>query len=294
LPTPVETIGYPRTVTNTLEGQIALARHGISAGSIDGRGGAQTAAAFKAFQMQNGLNQTGWLDRETRQALNLDEKPFRPLRIEPQDIERLQPVPTTWLGKSELDRLDFETILELVAERSASHPGLIVRLNPGLNWNRVEAGTEVIVPASDYPPPRRAARARISLSGHWLRAFDDQANLLAHFPCSIARLAEKRPVGELHVTSVIRNPNYTFDPAVFPESEEGRELGRKLVIPPGPNNPVGIAWIGLDRPGYGIHGTPRPEEIGRTESHGCFRLANWNADYFRRIAWVGMPVAIEP
>src|SRR6185369_15419077 len=127
-----------------------------------------------------------------------------------------------------------------------------------------------------------------------LEAFDASSNLLVHFPCSIAQLVEKRPAGELHVETVARNPNYTFDPAVFPESPEARQLGGKLIIPPGPNNPVGVAWIGLDRPGYGIHGTPKPEQVGRTESHGCFRLANWNAEHLLQLAWAGMPVVIEP
>jgi hypothetical protein len=80
---------------------------------------------------------------------------------------------------------------------------------------------------------------------------------------------------------------------VFPESPESRTVGRKLRIPPGPNNPVGVAWIGLNRTGYGIHGTPKPEEVGRTESHGCFRLANWNAELLRRMAWPGLPVRVE-
>jgi len=71
-------------------------------------------------------------------------------------------------------------------------------------------------------------------------------------------------------------------------------LNRKLIVPPGPNNPVGTVWIGLDKPGYGIHGTPRPEQVGRAESHGCFRLANWNAEYFSQLAWVGMPVYVDP
>ncbi|MCX7887857.1 MAG: L,D-transpeptidase, partial [Verrucomicrobiae bacterium] len=66
----------------------------------------------------------------------------------------------------------------------------------------------------------------------------------------------------------------------------------KLIIPPGPNNPVGTAWIGLSKPGYGIHGTPHPEDIGRTESHGCFRLANWNAERLARIIEIGTPVEI--
>jgi len=118
--------------------------------------------------------------------------------------------------------------------------------------------------------------------------------MIAHFPVSIARMAEKRPEGELHVTVVIPDPNYTFDPEVFPESEEGRQLGRKLVLPRGPNNPVGVAWIGLDRPGYGIHGTPLPELVGRTESHGCFRLANWDAKTLLELAWVGLSVVVDP
>jgi lipoprotein-anchoring transpeptidase ErfK/SrfK len=104
------------------------------------------------------------------------------------------------------------------------------------------------------------------------------------------RCFDKRPVGELHVESIAPNPNYTFDP----DTLEARELKTKLILPPGPNNPVGVAWIGLDKPGYGIHGTPNPEQVGRTESHGCFRLANWNAECLVRMATVGMPVRVEP
>jgi lipoprotein-anchoring transpeptidase ErfK/SrfK len=134
----------------------------------------------------------------------------------------------------------------------------------------------------------------ISLSAKMLQVFDEKTNLLAHFPCSIAQRVEKRPAGELHVAVLAPNPNYTFDPEVFPESAEAQELGRKLILQPGPNNPVGTVWIGLDKPGYGIHGTPNPEQVGRTESHGCFRLANWNAEYLLKLAWVGMPVYVEP
>jgi lipoprotein-anchoring transpeptidase ErfK/SrfK len=127
-----------------------------------------------------------------------------------------------------------------------------------------------------------------------LQTFDENTNLLAHFPCSIAQRVEKRPIGQLRVAVLAPNPNYTFDPEVFPESAEAQELGRKLILPPGPNNPVGTVWIGLDKPGYGLHGTPHPEQVGRTESHGCFRLANWNAEYLLTMMWVGMPVYVEP
>lgn len=101
-------------------------------------------------------------------------------------------------------------------------------------------------------------------------------------------------MGELHVEKIAVNPNYTFNPEVFPESEEARQIKRKLILQPGPNNPVGVAWISLDRPGYGIHGTPQPEQVGRTESHGCFRLANWNAELLVKSVWIGMPIQVEP
>ena len=286
------TAGQP--ATNLLVAQIALAAQGISCGSLDGVGGAQTAAALRAFQMQHGLEQTGWLDRDTRRELTTDRAPLITYIITAAELARLAPLPTTWLAKSQAAELDYETVLELVAEQSHAHPNLIRRLNPSVNWDAVSAGTELVVPHAAYPPARRANLVRVSLGQHWIRAFDSQGNLLAHFPCSIGRIAEKRPVGELHVAVAVKNPNYTFDPAVFPESAEAREIGRKLVVPPGPNNPVGVAWIGLDRPGYGIHGTPGPEQVGRTESHGCFRLANWNAEYLRQMVGVGTPVWIEP
>ena len=84
----------------------------------------------------------------------------------------------------------------------------------------------------------------IHLSDKFLEAFDAQTNLLAHFPCSIAAQVEKRPVGELHVVVIAPNPNYTLDPELFPESAELQAIGHKLILPPGPNNPVGVAWIG--------------------------------------------------
>ncbi|MBL9137069.1 MAG: peptidoglycan-binding protein [Verrucomicrobiales bacterium] len=275
--------------------QLALAQRGISSGPIDGVIGSQTRAALRAFQQVEGLPATGVLDSNTVRRLGAPGMVFRTYTVSTQDLQRLMVVPSTWLGKSASERLDYETVLELVAEKTHSNPKLIRQLNPGVDWYRVAPGTALRVPDAQPPPLRgRAARVRISLSEKTLRAYDSNGNLLVHFPCSIARRVEKRPVGVLRVARLAPNPNYRFDPEIFKESEEARRIGRKLMIPPGPNNPVGTAWIGLDRPGYGIHGTPRPEEVGRTESHGCFRLANWNAELLLKLAWVGMPVEVVP
>lgn len=286
---------YPRPVENWLDVQIALARQAISCGSIDGVGGRQTAAGLRAFQERAGLDTTGQLDNATRAHLVLTTPPFKQTTLSAEDLASLQPLSKTWLGKSQQTALAHETALELLAERTHAHPNLLKRLNPSLDWTTITPATRIHVPAIDRTSPLgQPAHLHISLSANTLEARDEAGNIIMHCPVSIARLAEKRPEGELHITVVIPNPDYTFDPEVFPESAEARELGRKLLIQPGPNNPVGVAWIGLDRPGYGIHGTPTPEQVGRTESHGCFRLANWDALTLLEIARVGLPVLVEP
>jgi lipoprotein-anchoring transpeptidase ErfK/SrfK len=286
---------FPRPVQNVFEAQLAMARQGISSGSLDGRIGPQTRAALRAFQQKEHLVTTGELDAATQERLLLAAPPYAVYTVTAEDLARLQPLSRTWLGKSQQTALDYQTILELVAEKGHAHPNLIRQLNPSIDWTNVAAGTTVQLPDVAYADASpKAAFAILSLAGKCLEAFDANTNLLAHFPCSIAQHVEKRPVGELHVAAIAPNPNYTFDPDVFPESAEARQLNRKLVLPPGPNNPVGVAWISLDKPGYGIHGTPSPEQVGRTESHGCFRLANWNAEYLVKLVWVGMPVYVEP
>ena len=286
---------FPRAPRDLLEAQVALARRAFSPGSIDGVMGSQTRAALLAFQRREGLQETGTLDRDTRAALVLGTPPLTTYAVTTNDLARLQALGPTWLAKSQQSALDYETVLELVAEQGRASPNLVRRLNPDVNWTNVLPGVEIRIPdAAVTAPVGKAGFAVITLGAKQLQVFDAETNLLAHFPCSIAARVEKRPAGELHVIAIAEHPNYTFNPEVFPESAEARELGHKLILPPGPNNPVGVAWVSLDKPGYGIHGTPSPEQVGRTESHGCFRLANWNAAYFLKLAWIGMPVYVEP
>jgi lipoprotein-anchoring transpeptidase ErfK/SrfK len=295
VPAPVPAPVGSRPVQNVFEAQLALARRGISSGSIDGVAGGQTRAAILAFQGQQGLPRSGELDAATRARLLVREPLHTTRMVLAEDLAALQPLSPTWLGKSQQSALAYETVLEKVAEESWSSPNFIRRLNPSVNWSNVVAGTVLTVPLVEPPPVNgRAAVIKIELAARALQVFDDMGRLVAHFPCSIAARVDKRPVGSLKVQVAISDPNYTMDPAVFPESAEAQRIGRKLVVPPGPNNPVGVAWIGLSKPGYGIHGTPSPEQVGRTESHGCFRLANWNARHLLRMVGVETPVEVVP
>lgn len=283
------------SVANWVEAQVELHRRGFSCGSIDGLRGAQTAEAMKAFQRNEGLEPTGELDPATREMLRLTAPTYITHTFTSTELSRIEPVPDTWLGKSQRPELYYASAIEFVAEKYRANPKFLRSLNPDINWDDILPGVSVQVPAVDpFTSPLKVSRIHIRLAEKVLEATDEWGRIILHCPVSIARNVEKRPVGELKTVVVIPNPDYTFDPAVFPESAEGKELGRRLIIPPGPNNPVGLAWIGLDRPGYGMHGTPDPEKVGRTESHGCFRLANWDAVALLKLVKVGMPVIVEP
>jgi lipoprotein-anchoring transpeptidase ErfK/SrfK len=186
-------------------------------------------------------------------------------------------------------------LLERIAERFHCAEQFLQALNSEVDFARAKAGQTLNVPnVLVSRPAEKANVVRIKLGRKVIIAYGDRDRIIGFFPCSIGKDKERRPVGELKVKTFAPNPNFTWDPAVFAESPESKTITSKLILPPGPNNPVGVYWIGLDRTGYGIHGTPKPEDIGKTESHGCFRLANWNVEALAKLLEIGTPVVIEP
>jgi len=275
--------------------QVSLDRQGFSPGAIDGKLGPQTRAALVSWQLAHGLPATAETDPANVPVRLPDAVLYTNHVVTTNDLAQLGPCPQDWRERSLQIRMSFETVLELVAEQCHSRQEFVRTLNPDItNWTAVAPGTSLVVPnvAPSAPAPVGAARLRIHLIQKFIRAYDFQGRIVAHYPCSIGAAEQKRPVGRLLVENVAPDPNYTYDPAVFPELDEVQRGYGKLIIPPGPNNPVGIAWIGLSKPGYGIHGTPHPEDIGRTESHGCFRLSNWNAARLATIIEPGTPVDV--
>ena len=282
---------------NIFDLQVALDRRGFSPGSIDGIAGSKTYAALRAFQESKGLAATGRQDTATLKQLELINPSTQSHQLTTNDFTGLQPVGTGWTEKSRQSELAHETVLERVAELYHCSPKYLKRANPKVDWATLTAGQFLNVPKTERETQWQitgpAAEIHISLAARTLQAVDDQGKLLAHFPCSIARRVDKRPVGVLQITALAPKPDYTYDPKNFPSSAEARSGTGKLMIPPGPNNPVGSVWISLNEDGYGIHGTPKPEEIGLTESLGCFRLSNWNAERLLAMVSVGTRVLVE-
>ena len=278
------------TFLRDLAWQIALDRVGFSPGVIDGRIGPKTRYATAELQRVRGLPRTGELDEATARALGVDPaSAITTYRVTQADADSVDPPPAEWIQKSRKRRLGFESLDAAIAERFHCTRRLLAALNPGLSLPRLSPGDTLRVPAvatesAGFP---RAESVEIDLPLKVIRVLDRDQRLVALLHCSIARDKEKRPRGGTRVVEIAVDPTYTFDPAMWPEV---KGVHRKLTIPPGPRNPVGVFWIGLSLPGYGIHGTPQPELIGKTGSHGCIRLTNWDAVRLGRMVRVGTPV----
>lgn len=290
--------------TKTIAVQIALDRRGFSVSAIDGQWGRKSQSALEKYCSVRGVP-TPATPEEAHDRLFAEEPALYGVdTVTADEIASLVRIPADPAAKAALPRLGYESLKEMFAERGHLTQRALERLNPGVDWSDVRPGTRIVLPdvpamASDLatvkpvrpgrPGPNEATLIRVSLARFEITAYNDKGRLLAVFPCSIARDKAKIPQGELKVVALVPHPNYTYTPDHAPK---GRKISRQ-VFPEGPNNPVGVAWIGLSLPGYGIHGTPSPETIGRAESHGCFRLANWNAARLYAITRFGARVVIE-
>ena len=275
--------------------QTRLDRGNFSPGGIDGRWGSKSEKALAAWQKHNHMSATGKIDDSVRAALGDTNGVLATYAVAAADHAALTPYPSSWLERSQQERMGYASVEELVAEKFHLFRATLRHLNPDIAWPNPPAGTVLTVPVVQAAPLPPLSKIEIRLEQKTLRAYDVNGKLVAHFPCSIAADKAKRPLGEtLRVVLWAENPDYTFDPGLFAEVPEAATIGKKLRIPPGPNNPVGLAWIGLDRPGYGIHSSPAPEDISKTESHGCFRLTNWDALKLVRAVRADLPVLVLP
>ena len=290
--------------TKTLALQIHLDRAGFSCNTIDGVWGRKAVRALARFCKERGETPPPSPDAAFDRYFANSPDPFRIETVTAADIAALVKIPESPAAKAGLARMGYESIKEMFAERGHLSQIALARMNPGVDWKNIKPGLKLVIP--DFPPfaeefaaanrgvPRRpkrpeAALVKVSLSEHEITAYDSSGRLIALFPCSIAADKAKVPAqGDLRITSYVPWPNFTYTPDFTPR---GAKVVR-YIWPLGENCPVGVAWMGLNLPGYGIHGTPRPESIGFTGSHGCFRLANWNAARLFAMCRSGTKVSI--
>lgn len=264
----------PSGAADVLRAQVLLDRLHFSPGEIDGVTGSNVAKALVGFQRSQDLPTSGQLDAATWAALELNAVPtLVDYTLLPADVAGpFVAVPRDMIEKSKLPALGFGSAAEALGERFHASPALLQSLNPGKALDR--AGEVIRVPnidgAAELP---KAAKVVVDKSELVLMLLDAEGKVYAQFPVSAGSGHDPLPIGDWKINGVARDPVFNYNPKLF---WDGNPAHSKATLQPGPNNPVGVAWIDLSKPHYGIHGSPEPSRIGKTESHGCIRMTNWS------------------
>lgn len=274
---------------DALHVQVLLDRANFSPGAIDGHMGAHTKRALEAFE-------------RTGRRLSPDVPATTSYRITADDVAGpfTTDIPAELPDQADLPALGYRTPLEMLAERFHASPALLKRLNPDAAFAE---GEEIVVPNVEpmilpAPAPKipaekpreqveaetRAAEermagrpdvvVRVSKQSGTLTVTDSGDRIVMLAPVTTGSERDPLPLGEWKVNGVALHPTFGYNPDLFWDADPTHA---KAVLPPGPNNPVGVVWIDLSKEHYGLHGTPEPERIGRSASHGCVRLTNWDA-----------------
>lgn len=274
-----------------LRAQVLLDRANLSPGEIDGAYGSNMRQALSTFQATRKLPVTGKLDDATWNALNADNSPHLVTYtlVEADVAGPFRPVPDDMMEKAKLPELGYANVLEGLGEKFHAKPDMLQALNPGKNFGR--AGEQIVVPnVHGKQPLPKAAKVVVKEGPKVLQLLDAAGGLIAQYPVSTGSANDPLPIGSWKINSVHANPVYNYNPKLFWDAEPG---DKKAKVAPGPNNPVGVVWIDLSKEHYGIHGTPVPGHVGKTESHGCIRLTNWSAAEVAGAVSAGLEVVLE-
>jgi len=289
----------PAIDLTVLHVQVLLDRLGFGPGVIDGKGGQSLKAALRGFQAARGIKPTGEIDQPTLRILHAyrETRPVAMLTLSAADVSGpfTGPLPKDPELQAKLPALGYANLMEKLAEQFHTTTATLIALNSPST--RLAAGASIRVPnvapaSRDYPadlkPEWKQTLAMLNVDARQpegdhvvvdksegvLKVMDAKDKVIAQFPATMGSEHDPLPLGTWKIQGASYNPPFHYNPELFWDADDS---DKKQLLPPGPNGPVGVIWLDLSKPHYGIHGTPNPETIGRAESHGCIRLTNWDA-----------------
>lgn len=271
--------------------QILLDRAWFSPGEIDGIFSSNNQRAVSGYQLSRGLPTSGKVDRATWEALAKDAPPlFTAYTLTEADIAGpYSEIPESPMEQGKLAALGYTSLKEALAERFHMAPKFLEDLNRG---RVLAAGNTLVVAdvASGTQALGAAASLRIDKSDRMLYVLGAKGTVLAGFPVSFGGPRDPLPLGRMKITSEVKNPRFTYNPELL---KTARATDEKTDLPPGPNNPVGVMWLGLSKPHWGIHGTNEPSRMARVETNGCVRMTNWDVTRLATLVKAGVPVVVQ-
>lgn len=274
----------------TVKLEILLDRANFSPGEIDGRRGENLDKALKAYSEAQGISGQNGLGPELWAKLTADSAPvLTTYRLTNSDIKGpfLEKIPAKLEDMKGLPSLGYRNAREKIAERFHMSEELLTALNPGVKFDQPQQEITVASVVQPQQKPAKASRVEVNKQAQTVKVFAESGDLLAFYPATVGSEEKPTPNGTLKVVSIDRNPTYRYNPEY---KFKGVESASPFVIRPGPNNPVGSEWIGLSEKSYGIHGTPDPSKVSKSESHGCVRLTNWDVERLGKMLRKGVPV----
>ncbi|HSP34819.1 MAG TPA: L,D-transpeptidase [Thermoanaerobaculia bacterium] len=280
---------------SVLRAQVYLDRIHFAVGSIDGRWGRNSGITAWWYQRARGLEPTGDMDEQTFRRLAAEAQ-YAPVvktfTLTADDVKGpFRHIPDDVYEKAKLPHLGYESLKEELSEKFHCTEDFLDVLNPDVKFGDLAAGAKIVVPnvrepmTADQPD---IARIIISIAGNSLNGFGANGNIIFHAPSTLGSGYDPSPTETLHIVKIVQAPSFHYDPTLYhevPDSEPDAQL------PSGPNTPVGVVWMALSKPHYGIHGNPEPDSIGYNSSHGCVRLTNWDAEEVSHRATQGTQVS---